>query len=259
VHFDRAVTEFHDLGRRGVAVTFADGGTAHGAVLIGADGVHSAVRRQLMPHAQAADSGVRAVLGRTVLTERLAELVPGAGTLVKSSPAPLLLTAMRFPRPPDAAAAASPLEVTLPPTPDYLRWVMLLPPVTPTGCSPTHRTPQSLALSVTVGWHPDLRAVIEQTDPDDISLLTLRTYVPEQRWPTGRVTLIGDAAHAAAPTTGNGANTALRDAAALARGLALAARGETTLAEAIELYETAMFDYGRMAVDESLALLRPFR
>jgi len=54
----------------GVSVTLADGATARGDVLVGADGIRSAVRRQRLPGTTVIDAGVRGlgVFGRTPLT-----------------------------------------------------------------------------------------------------------------------------------------------------------------------------------------------
>ena len=54
----------------GVSVTLADGTTAQGDVLVGADGIRSAVRRQRLPGTTVIDAGVRGlgVFGRTPLT-----------------------------------------------------------------------------------------------------------------------------------------------------------------------------------------------
>ncbi|MYR91732.1 monooxygenase, partial [Streptomyces sp. SID685] len=51
-------------------------------------------------------------------------------------------------------------------------------------------------------------------------MVTNATEMPlGARWHTGRVLLIGDAAHAASPATGQGASTALEDAVVLAKAL----------------------------------------
>jgi 2-polyprenyl-6-methoxyphenol hydroxylase-like FAD-dependent oxidoreductase len=55
--------------------------------------------------------------------------------------------------------------------------------------------------------------------------------------------LLGDAIHAMLPTLGQGANTTLRDAAALTDALASVARGEADLLTAIGHYEREMRDH----------------
>lgn len=255
IRFGKVVSGFEDRGRDGVVVSFTDGTTAHGDLLVGADGIQSAIRRQLAPEATVVDSGVRAALGRTVLDDELAGIVPGAGTLVKAAPAQLLLTAMRFATPPDQAARASGFDVTLPATPDYLRWVMLFPAGDGVAAE-DGRSTRELVLSRVAHWHPSLREAIRRTDIGNTSLLRLQTVSLDRRWERGRVTLAGDAAHGVAPTAGNGANTALRDAAQLAKGLVRWRRGRITLDQALDEYETAMLTYGGAAVEESRRLLR---
>jgi 2-polyprenyl-6-methoxyphenol hydroxylase-like FAD-dependent oxidoreductase len=60
--------------------------------------------------------------------------------------------------------------------------------------------------------------------------------------------LVGDAIHAMSPAAGAGANTALRDGAALAESLACA-----PVIDAVGAYEAAMVGYGFAAVRESAA------
>lgn len=61
VHLDRTVTDYQmtDAGR--VRVLFAEGGSDEGDVLVGADGIGSAVRRGLLPDATVRDLGLRCV------------------------------------------------------------------------------------------------------------------------------------------------------------------------------------------------------
>ena len=56
------------------------------------------------------------------------------------------------------------------------------------------------------------------------------------RWRTGRVVLLGDAAHALSPNMGQGAGMAMEDAAVLADELAAVQAEETTLEAALESY-----------------------
>lgn len=60
-----------------------------------------------------------------------------------------------------------------------------------------------------------LRAIFEQAEHDEIGLWQLRDIDPLPSWTKGRVILIGDAAHAMLPTQGQGASQAIEDAEAL--------------------------------------------
>ncbi|GAA2314126.1 FAD-dependent oxidoreductase [Streptomyces violaceusniger] len=161
---------------------------------------------------------------------------------------------MRFRTPPKQAAEELAPEVTLPDIRDYVRWAMLLPPNGSLGAP----TAQEAALSRMEGWHPHLRALIEQADPDNSTLLSIRVVEPRERWAPGPVTLLGDAIHATSPTGGNGANTALRDADLLRRCLIETVERRQDLLGAVGDYERQMFEYGGEAVRHSLAALPAF-
>jgi 2-heptyl-3-hydroxy-4(1H)-quinolone synthase len=60
--------------------------------------------------------------------------------------------------------------------------------------------------------------------------------VHQRDWARGRVALLGDAAHALTPNMGQGAGMAMEDAAVLAAELSRAARGETTVPDALTAY-----------------------
>ncbi len=75
-------------------------------------------------------------------------------------------------------------------------------------------------LDLTIDSLPSLRFLLEAQDAAETSFLRVTSMKPEiPRWKTGRVTLLGDAAHNMTPTGSSGANTALRDAARLAQCL----------------------------------------
>lgn len=251
VHTGAALTGYDVLDNGRVEARFAHRDPATADLLVGADGVGSAVRRVLSPRTTPADTGVRFVIGRTPLTERFAGLSRAYGGKIVGGGASLLLGAMRFPVPPKEAAEELAPEVTLPDIRDYVRWAMILPPNGSLGTS----TAQEAALSRMEGWDPDLQALIEQADPDNSTLLSIRVVAPGERWAPGPVTLLGDAVHATSPTGGNGANTALRDAALLGSCLIEAAEGRQDLLTAVDTYERQMFEYGGEAVRHSLAAL----
>ncbi len=69
------------------------------------------------------------------------------------------------------------------------------------------------------GWDPLVRNLIEATPPDKLFKWALHARAPLDRWTKGRVTLLGDAAHAMLPFMGQGAAAAIEDAAILTRCL----------------------------------------
>ncbi|WP_194923518.1 FAD-dependent oxidoreductase [Catenulispora pinisilvae] len=260
VHTGAALTGYDVLdgkdGKDGEAAKvqahFAQGASpAPADLLVGADGVNSAVRALLTPQTVPTDTGVRFVIGRTPMTEQFAALSHAWGAKIAGDGVSLLLGAMRFGIPPKQAAEELAPEVRLPDTGDYVRWAMILPPNSSLG----EETPQQAVLSRIQGWHPDLRALIEQADTDNSTLLSIRVVEPRERWARGPVTLLGDAIHATSPTGGNGANTALRDADLLRRSLIPAAAGSRSLLDAVGDYETQMLEYGAEAVRFSLEAL----
>ncbi len=241
VHTGSALTGYEVLPDGKVEARFADRDPAIADLLVGADGVNSAVRAVLSPQTTPTDTGVRFVIGRTPLTEQFAGLERAFGSKIAGKGVSLLLGAMRFRTPPREAAERLAPEVTLPDIRDYVRWAMILPPTALVAS-----TPQEAVLSMMDGWHPDLRALIEQSDPDNSTQLSIRVVQPGERWAPGPVTLLGDAIHATSPTGGNGANTALRDADLLRRCL---------IEDRVGDYEPQMLEYGAEAVRQSLAAL----
>ncbi|WP_405163836.1 FAD-dependent monooxygenase [Nocardia sp. NBC_01499] len=254
VHTDAALTSYDVLADRTVQARFARRDPATADLLVGADGVTSAVRGVLSPQTTPTDTGVRFVIGRTPLTDEFADLSKTYGSKITGDGVSLLLGAMQFRTPPKQAAEQLAPEVDLPDIGDYVRWAMILPP----HSSLEEQTAQDAVLSRMDGWHPLLRALIEQADPDNSTLLSIRVVKPGKRWAPGPVTLLGDAIHATSPTGGNGANTALRDADLLRGCLIEADEGRQDLLGAVEEYERQMFVYGDEAVQSSLDKLPAF-
>jgi 2-polyprenyl-6-methoxyphenol hydroxylase-like FAD-dependent oxidoreductase len=65
-------------------------------------------------------------------------------------------------------------------------------------------------------WHDPIPAVVAATPRDTFSRLPIHDREPLKAWGRGRVTLLGDAAHPMTPNLGQGAAQALEDAIALA-------------------------------------------
>jgi 2-polyprenyl-6-methoxyphenol hydroxylase-like FAD-dependent oxidoreductase len=107
-------------------------------------------------------------------------------------------------------------------------------------------------------WHPTLRWLVQTADPSTVGAFAVKTSVPIQAWTTQKVTLLGDALHNMTPFRGIGANTALRDAAALHQALVAAACGRADLIQALAAYEREMVGYGFAAVQTSLKDMERF-
>jgi salicylate hydroxylase len=258
IQFDRTFERYEVTPEGRVVAYFADGSSAVGDLLVGADGANSRVRRQLLPHAERVDTGVVAVAGKCRLTDAVRAELPPALTTRANSVIPRregsLFTAVwhgdRQPLP--VAGGATGGGFLFDNTADYTFWAY---------ADSASRFParadldrysgedlQRLILGRIRTWSPHLRHLVARSDPSTVNAVTIRSATPVEPWPTGPVTLLGDAIHNMTPMAGVGANTALRDAELLSAGLA--AGGE--LLPAVHEYERQMLDYGFAAVKMSL-------
>ena len=264
-------------GRDGVRLHFADGRQAEADLLVGADGVGSAVRRQYLPAAAPADTGKRCVYGTIPLgpaeVDRLPSALRDGFTAVIGGQVGMATGVVRFRQRPEQAAP------WLSPAGDYLMWAVAgdgrrfgAADERLTAMSPAEL--HALTARLIRSWHPDLRALHARAAVDETFLVRIRTSPPVPPWPPSRVTVLGDAIHAMSPARGSGANTALQDAALLCRMLTGtagngartdlagsgpvragggAARNGGDLIAAVGEYERQMRDYGYAAVAASSA------
>ena len=254
IHTGAPATGWERRGER-VALRLADGTVAEGDVLIGADGVNSAIRPALLPDAEVIDTGVRGLglFARTPLTPEIHDALPGIlldGFVIASdqSGVTLALGAMDPREAPDVAAARLAPDVTVDP---LLPYMMLSGGVRPGTAIPAPGewgpdAPRQMhgAMSDAVAdWHPALRGLVERIELSTLFAAHFKRLEPAPPWESSPVTVIGDAIHAMLPTFGMGGNTSLRDAALLSDGLGAAARGELVVTEAIAGYEEAMREY----------------
>ncbi|MBF6174047.1 FAD-dependent oxidoreductase [Nocardia blacklockiae] len=251
VRFGHTLTRYEITETGRVRAHFAEGGTDEGDLLVGTDGVGSAVRRQLLPHATVRDLGVRCVYGRMALTPEHEALYPAAirrgfnwisdGTGYGAGFAPV-----RFRSPCEGATDYTMVTLLARPerfgVPDEELFAM--PP----------EDLWKLTVTATAEWHPELREIFTHAEPATFFPIALRAGERIPAWPSGPVTLLGDAIHTMPPTGGVGANTALQDAATLATELLTAARGDKPLPEAVATYESVMLPRGFDTIDASLRM-----
>ena len=246
VEFGKELKSF-EADDAGVKVKFHDGSSAEGLLLVGADGVRSAVRRLHLPEWQLLDTEARCIYGKTDLTPEFEQRFPekglrGMALLVdnsKSSPLTLLLESIRF--------LDDKTGIELPK--DYVYWVLFSNRSTfgvadEVLLSMTGVEAGALSLSLTEKWDPALRSVLEFQDTFQTSAIRVASANPESlSWQSSRVTFLGDAVHAMPPTGGVGANTAVKDAATLLRHLQHGATVENVVS-----YEEEMRRYAGEAV-----------
>jgi 2-polyprenyl-6-methoxyphenol hydroxylase-like FAD-dependent oxidoreductase len=229
-----------------VLARFADGRTAVGDVLVGADGAGSRVRRQYLPQVQVAPAGAVGIAHKIWLTDEVRRALPPrlcTGMNVVHVDAPCFLFTSVF-EPPPGTSARPYVLCALVTRPD------LLPPdVTELDGDALRAVVDVLVAS----WHPQLRQALAGSDPESRGAVAFRYAEPGPAWPSTPVTVIGDAIHLMPPIGGLGGNTALRDAHLLSRLLGAAARGEQDTLAAISQYESDMRDYGAAAVRFALA------
>ncbi|MEW9528807.1 FAD-dependent oxidoreductase [Microbispora sp. NPDC049125] len=248
VHYGKTFDRYELAADGRPTAHFADGTSAGGDVLVGADGINSRLRAQYLPAATRRDTGAVGVGLKLPLNDDTRAWLParlGQGMNLVLPVAPCFLFTSVF-------------ERQRPAGDDYLLCAF----VARKDRFPAH--PERLDGAqlkahiggLIAGWHPALRRLIDQCPPHDVSAFPFQASGHPAPWAPSRVTVLGDAVHGMPPAGGNGANTALRDAALLTRRLSQAARGELPLLDAIGGYEAEMRDYGFQAVDLAMKTLR---
>lgn len=201
LRFEKRLVAIEDRADQPVIAHFADGSTAEGDFVIGADGVHSAVRGYVIPDGpKPFDTGLigfggfvpRSVIANTPIGRRVVTTFGQSGFFgygfCSSDPD------------------------------DGLMWW---------STQPSHGTDAATFRAMSqdqlrqhlrefhAGWHDPIGQILDAADnivvTDTLDVATLPT------WSRKRTLLIGDAAHATSPHAGQGASLALEDAMRLGR------------------------------------------
>jgi salicylate hydroxylase len=179
----------------GAVAGFANGTTATADVVIGADGIHSTAQGSVVPPAEPVFSGVVAYRG---LVPRVAGYPADTMRMWVGESKHFLVFPVRAGR-----------------LLNYVGFVQSRAPVRESWSEPGD--PATLAGHF-AGWDPVIGEVIAAVSKPGGSGFQWGMYdrAPLSRWSSGRLTLLGDAAHPMLPHLGQGVNQALEDAVALA-------------------------------------------
>jgi 2-polyprenyl-6-methoxyphenol hydroxylase-like FAD-dependent oxidoreductase len=177
-----------------VTARFADGREERGDLLVGADGLRSAVRRQLLGDEKPRYAGYTAWRGVALIDRP--EVPLGSTFLATGRGAQVGMLPIGMGRTYWFATANVPEGESDPPG--------------------GHR---AALLARFRDWYPAFPAAVEATAEEAILRNDIVDRPPVTNWGTGRVTLLGDAAHPTTPNLGQGACMALEDAVVLARCL----------------------------------------
>ncbi|GAA3216358.1 FAD-dependent oxidoreductase [Nonomuraea helvata] len=253
VRFGMDFQRYERLGDGRVRAHFAGGRSVDGDLLVGAEGVGSRVRAQLLPDA-VVDELDWALYGRTWITPDLLaatppELVDSFNRVIAPDGGAIAIATCRPLTPvPEAVARHAP-GTRLTDIPGYFSWTLSAPGPRPDGVPPAalHR----LAMDTVRGWHEGVRRIVHEASPEETFVLRTHSARRVEPWDDPAITLVGDAVHSMSPGRGEGANVGLRDARVLSDLLGAAAAKGHPLATAKASYERRMLDYAFTAVDAS--------
>jgi salicylate hydroxylase len=211
----------------GAEVVFTDGRKVRADLLVGADGIKSVLRQHVVDEAPVSFTG-QVAWRLSIPTERIpVHLRPDVVSSIWCGPKNHAV--MYYMR-----------------SGDVLNFV---------GCverpweeeSWTARKPWEELDQDYTGWHPIVRAAIENVDRDQCFRWALNNRVPVMTWSSARVALLGDAVHPTLPYMAQGAAMAIEDAAVLSRAVEL----DMPMDQALQVYQNHRAPRAARVVNES--------
>jgi 2-polyprenyl-6-methoxyphenol hydroxylase-like FAD-dependent oxidoreductase len=213
-----------------ITAIFEDGEEAEGDLLIGADGVHSEVRKSIIGSTPSRYSGFTAIRGISNFEDDRFPVELGGGFEAWG---------------PGKRFGFSHLGS------GRIFWFSAIN--TPQGTMITTEDRKKAALEKFKGSFEPIEAVIESTNESDILLHEIFDRSPVKYWSKGRATLLGDAAHPMLPNLGQGGAQALEDALVLSRSLE---KYPDNVQQAFKVYEKIRIPRTTQVVRGSRAMAR---
>ncbi len=206
-----------------INVTLADGRVVAGDVLIGADGIESTIRAQLLGHTPPRHAGL--AIWRANLPISTGVPVPDVAFLL--------------------FWGAGHKFVVFHSGPGRLSWEAII--ASERGGKDPPGESKAVVMRHLAGFADPVLKLVEATDPAAVFRTDVCDRPPDKQWGRGRATLLGDAAHAMTFAVGQGAAQALEDTLAIAARL----NGSTDVEASLRAYEQSRME--RSARCQSLA------
>ena len=181
----------------GVRLTMADGETIEADVLVGADGIHSLVRRHLWGQQPIRYHDLHVIGGFTF--DHTVD-APGGLSIIAH----------------DRTVQASWTAIRNKGRDGFQWWVLSAHPGGTDFTADLHAT----ATRLSAGFAHPMPRLVAATPPENLQRWELRDRKPLKQWSKGRATLVGDAAHPTSPYAAYGAGMAIEDGYFLGRSLA---------------------------------------
>ncbi|KLJ12372.1 hypothetical protein EMPG_09537 [Blastomyces silverae] len=237
IHFNKQFMKVIKDSEKEVVIEFADGSVESSTIVVGADGIHSAIRKHIVPDVKPVYSGLMAINS----------VCPRSGLRIPENfhlPATIMSKVGAFlmvPQEVDGSQLLIGAQRRFPEQ-DKDGWDALA--ADKQGLLDMLRENQS-------EWPDIVQSALENAPVENMGIWPFYGIPKFSKWAssTNRVIVLGDAAHAIPPTAGQGVNQAFEDVNMLALLLSNLSP-QTPLAEALKFWQ----DYRQRRIDKILEL-----